>query len=542
MHVLRLKLPRCWALGMSLLISSTAMAQGGQSNGNLYTVALLVIVGALILVSAVLLLSENFIAIEGQKAGVVATNNKLTRLWSSGSPKYTNGDPVVELTKGHNILLQGEAEHTIRQSSVTRYGIGPKDFRGMAPIPKVTVEEGDEVQAGDVLFHDKRIPEIKFVAPVSGEIVEIRRGEKRAIAEIIILADKEIKYKQFDPPSIAEASRAEIVDFLCHSGGWTLFNERPYDILPSVDSLPKNIFISTFDTAPLAPDNNYIVEGYELAFQKGLDTLNRLTEGQVHLGLDARGLSAPHSAFVNAKGVSKTWFKGAHPSGNVGVQIHHVSPINAGEKTWTLSVQEVITLGQLMYRGIWDARRVVAVTGAQVLHPCYIQTYIGAQIGELLHNNLKETNMRVVDGDVLSGKHVQGDDFLSYRSDQVTVIEEGDYYEMFGWLLPLKPRPTISKTFPNALFKTLRFEGDTNTHGEKRAFVVTGQYEQVLPMNIYPQQLMKAIMVGDIEQMEGMGIYELTEEDVALCEFTCTSKQPLQKILRDGLDMLQEQG
>jgi Na+-transporting NADH:ubiquinone oxidoreductase subunit A len=538
MQVFRLRIPLTFSLIITFLSTISLSAQSTQGNGNLYAVALLVIVGALILVSAVLLLSESFLAIEGKKAGV---KTPTSNLWSAGPPKYAAGASVVNLSKGHDILLKGAADKTISNIG-TRFSMRPGDFRGLPPIPKVIVEVGDEVKAGDVLFHAKKDTTVKYVSPVSGEVVEIRRGEKRAISDIIILADKEIKHKQFDPPSIAEGSRAEIVDFLCETGAWTLFNERPYDLLPSVDSLPKNIFISTFDSAPLAPDLNYVVKGKEEAFQKGLDTLDRLTEGAVCLGLDARGETAPHEAFTNAQRVEKTYFGGAHPSGNVGVQMHHTHPINTGDKVWTLTVQEVITLGQLMYKGIWDASRVVAITGGQVSKPQYANTYVGAQIGELLHNNLSDIKLRMIDGDVLSGKHVHNDEFLSYRSDQLTVIEEGDYFEMFGWLLPLKPRPTISKTFPNALFKTLKFDGDTNTHGEQRAFVVTGQYEQVLPMDIYPQHLMKAIMVGDIEQMEGYGINELSEEDVALCEFTCTSKQPLQSILRDGLDMLREQG
>ncbi len=536
----RLQLPLIFLFLLSMLSSVELSAQGGDGNGHLYTIGILVIVGALILVSVFLMLGENFLAIESQKAGIGNPTGK--KVWSKPNPSYVQGSDIVVLKKGFDILLKGEAPPTINPSQVTRFAMRPGDFRGLPPIPRVTVQVGDEVKAGDVLFHDKKDTKIKYVAPVSGEIVEVRRGQKRAISDIVILVDKEIKYKQFDPPSIAEASRKVIVDFLCESGGWTLINERPYDMLPAIDSLPKNIFISTFDTAPLAPNMNLVVDGKEGAFQKGLDTLNRLTDGAVHLGLDARGEEAPHRAFTDAQGVEKHWFKGSHPSGNVGIQIHHIAPINAGDKVWTLTVQEVIALGYLMHQGRWDASKVVAITGARVKEPSYVQTYIGAQVGELLNNNLQDGKNRVIDGDVLSGKQTYLEEFMGYRSDQISVIEEGDYYEMFGWLLPLKPRPSVSKTFPNFLFKSLRFDGDTNTHGEQRAFVVTGQYEKVLPMSIYPQHLFKAILVGDIEQMEGLGIYELSEEDVALCEFTCTSKQPLQSILRDGLDMIREQG
>jgi len=319
-------------------------------------------------------------------------------------------------------------------------------------------------------------------------------------------------------------------------------NQRPYDVLPDPEVTPKNIFISTFDTAPLAPDQNFVVAGNEDLFQQGLNTLARLTDGTVHLGLDGRKNKTPHAAFIGAEGATKHYFSGAHPAGNVGIQIHHIAPINSGDTVWTLSVQDVIALGELMFKGRWNGKRKIAITGAQVKTPTYVDTYIGTSVSEMLADNLSEVKSRMIDGDVLSGRQVEADDFLSARADQVTVIEEGDYYEMFGWLLPLSPRPTISKTFPNFLYKDMKFAGDTNTHGEKRAFVVSGQYEKVMPMDLHTVHLMKAIMTGDFEKMEGYGIYELSEEDVALAEFTCTSKQPLQSILRDGLEMMREQG
>lgn len=530
-----------------LLISSSQLhaQRSNTGNGNVFVIALLIIVGAVILVSAILMLSENFISLEAQKAGLDEGQTNLfssvNQLLDGPGPAYTGTSPVINLKKGHDIFLNGEATgHT--SAKVTRFSKRPTDYRGMSPIPKVTVAVGDEVKAGDVLFFDKKNPDVKYVTPVSGEVVEIKRGAKRAIIDVIVLADAEQKHKQFDPPSINEASREDIVSFLLESGGWSLINERPYDIVPAIDSVPKAVFISTFDSAPLAPDFGTIVAGKEQAFQKGIDTLARLTTGSVHLGLDARGEQAPSSVFTNAENCEKHWFAGKHPSGNVGVQIHHVNPISAGEKVWTLDVQDVITLGDLMFKGIYNAERIVALTGAQLSNPTYVSTYEGANIGELIADSLKDGKSRIIDGDVLSGKESGVDQFLSKGGNQITAIEEGDYYEMFGWLLPIKPRPTISKTFPNFLFPNLKFDGDTNTHGEKRAFVVSGQYEKVLPMQIYPQHLMKAIMTGDFEQMEGLGIYELSEEDVALCEFTCTSKMPLQSILRDGLDMMREQG
>lgn len=528
-----------------LLLSSPVSAQGADSNSDVYVIAILIIIGALILVSAILTLSQNFISLEAQKAGVDieedSSLSSISKLWKSPAPAYTNGAPIVELSKGHDILLKGSPSKEVVQGNATRYAVIPQDFRGMSPIPKVFPAVGDEIKAGQALFIDKKNDRVKHVAPVSGEVIEIKRGEKRSIAEVIILADKENKFHQFDPPSITESTREDIVEFLLESGGWTLLNQRPHDIMPSPDDVPNNIFISTFDTAPLAPDSSIIIEGKGELFQKGLDVLTRLTSGKVFLGLSANGETAPHDTFVSAEGVEKRWYSGKHPSGNVGVQIHHTAPIKPGNKVWTLGIQEVICLGELMHKGIFNAERIVAVGGANVIAPTHIRTYNGANLGELLKDNVQGDQNRIVDGDVLSGKETSLDAFLSSKSDQISVIEEGDFYEIFGWLLPLAPRPTISKTFPNFLYPNMEFDGNTNTHGERRAFVMSGQYEKVLPMQIYPQHLMKAIMTGDFEQMEGLGIYELSEEDIALCEFVCTSKMPLQSILRDGLEMIREQ-
>ena len=529
MQLLRIKFAPIYVL--FLTSATTLSAQGEGISGNLYVTILLIIIGVLVVVGALLTLSQNFIQIESDKAGILPAPSKSTQ-----------GHKLIKLNKGHDILLNGEAPLTSKTTGAKRYAVRPADYREIAPIPKVVVTEGSAIKAGDIIFHDKKNPTIKYVAPVSGELVEVRRGQKRAISDIIILADKEISYKQFDPPSISEASREDIVAFMCESGAWTLLNQRPYDVLPDPAQAPKNIFISTFETAPLAADQNYIIEGREDLFQKGLDTLARLTDGAVHLGLDGRDNKSSHPAYADATGVQKHYFKGKHPAGNVGVQIHHIAPINGGDTVWTLNVQDVITLGELMYKSRWNAERLIAITGSQIKEPTYVKGYIGSSIGELLEGNLKEGKVRIIEGDVLSGRQVYSDDFLSHHGDHITVIEEGDYHEMFGWLLPLKPRPSISSTFPNFLFKNMKFDVDTNTHGDKRAFVVSGQYEKVMPMDIHTQHLMKAILAGDFEKMEGYGIYELSEEDVALCEFTCTSKQPLQEILRDGLEMMREQG
>jgi len=508
----------------------------------------LVIVGTLLILASIYSISDNLIQIEAKKQGIDTKKNNLSLAPSFkdffGKPAPANIDPknYHNLKKGHDIKLAGAATGFIIKAAVSRYALKPTDYRGIAPIPRMEVEVGEDVKAGQAIFFDKTNPDVKYVAPVSGELVELRRGAKRAITHLVILADKEIQYAQSTPPAL-NAERAKLVEYLMSSGAWPLINQRPYDVIASATQIPANIFISTFDTAPLAPDLSVSIAGKEMAFQKGLDVLNKLTSGSVVLGVDGRLGKSPSTAYTHAQGVEIHYFNGKHPAGNVGVQIHHTKPIKGSKTAWTLKPEDVATIGQLFINGTYDASRVVAVTGAQVHHAQYLQTYVGASLDELLKGNLKEIeDTRIVEGNVLTGDLAGQDDFLSSKTTQITTIKEGNYNELFGWLLPVTPRPSVSNTFPNFLLASHKFEADTNTHGEKRAFVVTGQYEKVLPMDILPQHLMKAIMTGDIERMEGLGINELSEEDVALCEFACTSKMPLQNILRDGLDLMREQG
>ncbi len=535
-------------LSVLVLMFSAEGLFAQTSEGSSYFVYALVGVAVLIFFYLILQVSDNLLAVEAKQSGVSSSGNfsifpGLGEIFSTRLPDYTNGAPVKVLKRGHDILLDGAAStDEVKAASVTNYAVQPVNFRGIAPIPKMLVEVGAEVKAGDPLFFDKPNPDMKFVAPVSGEVIAINRGAKRSIVEVVILADKEMKYRTLAPFDLDKSDRTALVKYLLDSGMWPLIRQRPYDAIPNPTDIPRDIFISTFDSAPLAPNLNVMVKGKEAAFQKGLDVLNKLTEGDVHLSLNARGEEAPSTAFTEAKGVKTYWFHGKHPAGNVGVQIHHIKPINAGDKVWVLGVQEVITLGNLFLEQRFNAERTVVLTGAELNNPQYVKTYLGANLGELLKGNEKEGNNRLISGDVLSGEKKGSENYLNAFDDQVTVVQEGDYYEMFGWLLPLAPRPSISSTFPNFLFPDLKFQADTNTHGEKRAFVVTGQYEKVLPMDIYPQALMKSIIIGDFERMEGLGIYELSEEDVALCEFVCTSKQPLQQILREGLETMRAQG
>lgn len=533
------------ALLLLVFISTQSQAATGMSNLLFYGLAALAMILFFFLIVSV---ADNLLVIEGKQTGADKSGAnfslmpRLNEIFGAALPEFLKDQTVYSLKKGHDIPLGGKAENVIKDAQgVTRYAVQPTNFLGLRPIPKVTVEVGDTVKAGDVIFHDKNMDRIKFVAPVSGEVIEVQRGEKRSIINLVILADKDQVSRSYQVPAV-DADRATLVDFLLESGAWPFLRQRPYNVVADPETTPRDIFISTFDTAPLAADLNLVVEGRGAAFQAGLDVLNRLTEGLVYLGLDGRGDSAPSEVFTAAEGVEKRYFRGAHPAGNVGVQIHHIYPIGNGEKVWTINVEGVLTIGELFLNGRYDASRVVALAGAPLAEPHYVRTYVGANMGELAKNvsiNDEAGNgVRAISGNVLTGQQKTAEEFLNFRDNLVTFISEGSEPEIFGWLLPLKARASISPTIPSL---TDSIEATTNTHGEKRAFVVTNTYEQVMPMDIYTQQLMKSILVNDFEGMEGLGIYELVEEDVALAEFSCVSKQPLQSILRKGLDVMREQ-
>ena len=531
-----------------LLLPALAYAQDSYDGDDFVQYGLLAVV-LLLIIAVVFMTASNFINTEaritgadkrGEKFGIVPSSDEL---FSRDLPEGVDRKEVINLKQGFDVSLLGDPEPVIEDKPAMTYAVQPPNFIGMSPIPKVVPEIGDTVKAGDVLFFDKKKPDIKYVAPVSGEVIEINRAAKRAIAEVVVLADREQVAKRHDNVPELSAPREELIAFMKEAGVWPAIRQRPYNVVADADDVPKSIFVSTFDTAPLAPDLNLVVQGREEAFQRGLDVLAQLTNGLVHLGLSAD--KTPAKAFSHATGVARHYFSGQHPAGNVGVHIHHIDPVAADQIVWTAGVQDVITIGHLFLTGEYDATRVIALSGAEFERPHYVRTKLGAKVADLVKDELAEHEheVRYISGDVLSGVQRTPAQYVNFYDDQLTTIEEGNYFELFGWLLPIDPRPSRSGTFPNKLFgKDYKFRANTNSHGEKRAFVVTGEYEAVLPMDVLPQHLMKAIMVKDFERMEGLGIYELVEEDIAICEFACTSKQPLQRILREGLDVMRAQG
>ncbi len=445
---------------------------------------------------------------------------------------------TIKIKKGLNIPLKGNPERVIESTKLPSvFAIKPPDFIGLQH--KLHVKVGDKVLAGTTLLSSKSNESIVVTSPVSGEVVDVVRGEKRVLLEVRIKSDETLKYEKFKEGNQIPSERNAIVDLLLKSGLWTMIRQRPFDTIPEPAAIPRDIYISTFDSSPLAPDFSFILKGKENYLQVGVDALSRLTSGKVYLGLNAK--ADDNSIFENLKNVEKNYFAGPHPAGNVGVQIHHTKPINKGEAVWYVNIQDLVAIGKLMVDGIFDASRVIAITGPEVSKPAYCQTYIGANISNLVQPKDSKKPLRFISGNVLTGDRIESDGFLGYYHHQITVIPEGDYYEFFGWAMPGFKKFSNTRQFFSKLIPTSNYQLDTNYHGAERAYVMVGQYEKVFPFDIYPVYLIKAILTNDIDKMEELGIYEVSPEDFALCDFVCTSKIETQEIVRKGLEMLRKE-
>ncbi len=445
---------------------------------------------------------------------------------------------VIKVKRGVDIKLVGETEKVLASKlPIETIAIKPDDFHGVRF--KLSVKEGDEVKAGTPLLFNKDNEQIKFCSTVSGEVAQIVRGAKRKILEVRVLADKEANYEDFGSADPSSLERSEVVAKLAQSGCWPFFKQRPYNVVADPEKEPKAIFISGFDSAPLAPDLGFLLEGEEKAFQAGIDVLGKLTTGGVHLGINADVPAG--NTLCGVKGVEITKYSGPHPAGLVGVHIHNVSPINKGEAVWTITPEHVVIIGRLFLTGKFDARIKISLAGSEVLDRKYHETIIGAPVKGFIAKNTSDKKNRIISGNVLTGTKIEEDGYLSFYERQITVIPEGEDPELFGWLIPKTDKFSISRTLPSWLMRDKKYELNTNLHGEKRAYVVSGEYEKVFPFDIYPVQLMKAIITNDIEAMENLGLYEVVEEDFALCEVVCTSKTPVQQTVRQGLDLMKEE-
>lgn len=442
----------------------------------------------------------------------------------------------IRIKKGADIKITGQAkEQVLGEIRSDVFAVRPDDFKLM-PV-KLSVREGDTVKAGQAVLHSKDNPKIIIPSPVSGQVVEIVRGEKRRLLAVKILADKSIEYLDFGKANPEKLSREEIIEKLLSSGLWTLVRQRPYGCIANPEEKPKSVFISCVDTAPISADPLFVIKDKQKYLKTGLEVIKKLTEGKVHITFSASNPNPDAFSGLITGNIETHTVSGPHPAGNVGVHIHHIDPINRGERVWYLYPQDMVMIGELFETGQYNPSKVIALTGPMVSEPGYYRITSGASL-KGIQSMLKGTHHRVISGNILTGVRLDEDGFLGFYDYTVSVLEENHDPEFLGWLLPGIGKFTIHRALLNWFQNGKALPYNTKMNGEERAFVVTGEYEKVFPFEIYPVQLLKAIMVNDIEKMEQLGLYEVIEEDLALCEVVCTSKIPVQETIYKGLELL----
>ena len=441
---------------------------------------------------------------------------------------------VIKIKKGLDINLKGKAsEVLLNGGSSATYALVPDSYNGI--MPKVVAKVGDKVKAGSVLFVDKNRPEIKFVSPVSGEVAAVNRGEKRKVLSVVVKPDTQVVYEEFGKKNVASMKADEVKEALLTAGMWPFIKQRPYDIVANPAESPRDIFVSAFYSAPLAPNFDFILKGQEADFQAGLSALAKMTAGKVYVGV-RKG-----SAAAKVSGVEVVEVEGPHPAANVGVQINNIKPVNKGEVVWTVNPDDVIIMGRLFNKGVADFSRLVVLTGSETTERGYIKTIAGCTIESLVAGKIMDNgHIRVISGNVLTGSKVGKEDYLRAYDNQVTVIPEGDDNdEFFGWAVLGFNKYSTSHSYLTWLIgRNKEYVLDARIKGGRRAMIMSNEYDKVFPMDILPEYLIKAILAFDIDKMENLGIYEVAPEDFALCEFVDTSKMELQKIVRDGLNLL----
>lgn len=446
----------------------------------------------------------------------------------------------INLSKGFDINLIGEAVKTITTiKPPSSFAIKPTDFIGITR-PKLLKNVGDEVKAGTPILFDKLSDQVMYCSPVSGEIIEVVRGLKRRIEEIRILPDKKniyVKNKKFSSLEVDQLRKEDIIKSLTSSGIWPHIIQRPFGLVADPNSNPKAIHVSFFDTHPLAPSSEVLYKDDLEYIKSGLRIISKLTDGQIHLNHNKDSIE-----HFNIDGYENNVFSGPHPSGNVGVQIHHIDAVNKEDVVWSMSPQGLIEIGKFFLEGIYDASKKICLVGSEVKNTQYYSCISGTSVINILENNINEGTQRIISGNVLTGSSIGSRGYLGFYDSMVTVIPEGNSHEFLGWILPVINKLSFQRAF--GLFSFLnpkkKYNLNTNTNGELRAFVQTGVFSKVLPMDILPTYLFKAILAEDYDEMEELGIYELVEEDVAICEFVDVSKNDLQKLLRKGLNLLKD--
>jgi len=444
---------------------------------------------------------------------------------------------TFKIRKGYDIKLVGEATQAdLGQHNAATYAVSPLDFPGITP--KLAVKAGVKVSAGDTLFFDKDRPEVKICAPVSGEVAEIKRGAKRKILAVLLLADSDISYAKHGAFDFAKGDRDAAAAHFSNTGVGAFITTRPYGVVASMNEQPRDIFVNGIQSGPLNGDLNVQLAGQEEAVAAGIKALALMTSGKVYVSHDAD--KAPVAA-LQVEGATHIKFSGKHPKGMVGTQIAKTAPINKGDTVWTVNAIDLPIIGRAFLTGEYAPEYKVAIAGSKAMNTGYATMRQGVSLASFVSANINTDNSRIIAGDVLTGSKVEADGFLNFGKSQLTAIPEGNTTEFFGWVLPGFGKFSTNRAFWGWLFPNRKYDLDTNMHGEERAFVVSGEYEKFIPMDIFPQQLLRSILIRDIEKMEQLGIYEVVPEDFAIAEVACTSKLPLQQIVRDGLNDLRKE-
>ena len=449
---------------------------------------------------------------------------------------------VIKLRKGLDIRLRGKAaEEKITLKSNGQYALVPDDFEGVTP--RVVVKEGDHVKAGDALFVNKLYPEVKFASPVSGTVKAVERGERRKVLYVKVEADAQQEYVDYGKKDVSKMDGQAVADALLEAGIFGYINQLPYAVSTNPQTLPKAIFVSALRDKPLACDFEYEVKGQELDFVTGLTALSKIAKTYVGLGIQP-DLQAELQKREVEKVVELTVFDGPCPAGNVGVQVNHLDPVNKGEVVWTIGDPTVVLfIGRLMNTGKVDLHRTVALCGSEVKKPVHVDMLVGEELSTLLSNSYDaDHHVRIINGNVLTGHQTTKDGFLGAHASEITVIPEGDDADEFaGWAMPRLKQFSVNHSYFSWLFPKRQYALDARVKGGERHMIMSGEYDRVLPMDIYGEYLIKAIIAGDIDKMEQLGIYEVAPEDFALAEFVDSSKLELQRIVREGLDNLRKE-
>lgn len=442
----------------------------------------------------------------------------------------------IYLKKGLDIPISGTAAQITKKVIVPDVvAVKPTDFRGL--VPKLLVREGDKVLAGTPVLADKMSQNILFASPVSGTVAEVVRGEKRKLLEVRIKADAQQEHVDFGVRKVSDMTAEQIREALLESGLWPALVQRPYGIIADPQVKPKAIFVSAFSKAPLAASPEFALGDEISDIQTAINALGKLTDGGIHFSLNAENYSG--TPFHKLENVIMHTFCGPHPAGNTGVQIHHICPIRKGETVWTVSLLMLAAIGRLFNTGKYNLKRKIAVTGPEAIDPAYVEGYPGISMKDISEFYGSSENLRFISGDALTGTAVGAEGFLGFFDNQVTILREGNEYELLGWAKPVRlSQFSSSRTYFSWLTPKRKYNMDTNLHGGPRAFVLNDVYSKVLPMDLYPVHLLKACLAQDIDKMEKYGIYEVLEEDLALCEYVCPSKIDIQQIITDGISLM----